>query len=102
MPEARIPHATAIHEYVDWARQCEAQPSRVQRVAVFAAWATKVTEAVRAPHSGEPKRKRRGAHGRREVDGAATDDAQGQGKTASFGEAATADGKMGGGTRDAA
>ena len=40
-------------------RQCEARPSRVQRVADFAAWAEKVTEGVRAPHSGEPKRKRR-------------------------------------------
>ena len=83
-------------------QQCEARPSRVQRVADFAAWATKVTEAVRAPRSGEPKRKRRGAQGRREVDGAATGDAQGQGTTASLGEAATADGEMGGGARDAA
>ena len=67
-------------------RQCEARPSRVQRVADFAAWATKVTEAVRAPPSGEPKRKRRGAHGRRDVDGAATGAVQGQGTTASLGE----------------
>ena len=67
-------------------RQCEARPSRVQRVADFAAWATKVTEAVRAPPSGEPKRKRRGAHGRRDVDGAATGSVQGQGTTASLGE----------------
>ena len=80
----------------------EARPSRVQRVSDFAAWAEKVTEGVRAPHSGEPKRKRRWSGGRREVDGAATGDAHGQGTTASLGEAATADVEMGGGTRDAA
>ena len=51
-------------------RQCEARPSRVQRVADFAAWAEKVTEGARAPHSGEPKRNRRWSGGRREVDGA--------------------------------
>ena len=89
-------------------RQCEARPSRVQRVADFAAWAEKVTEGVRAPHSGEPKRKRRrpggrrGSHSRWESDGAATGDAQGQGTTTPLGEAATADVETGGGARDAA
>ena len=83
-------------------RQCEARPSRVQRVADFAAWAEKVTEGVRAPHSGEPKRKRRWSSSRREVDGAATGDAQGQGTTAPLGEAATADVETDGGARDAA
>ena len=83
-------------------RQCEARPSRVQRVADFAAWAEKVTEGVRAPHSGEPKRKRRWSSSRREVDGAATGDAQGQGTTAPLGGAATADVETDGGARDAA
>ena len=72
-------------------RQCKARPSRVQRVANFAAWAEKVTEGVRAPHSGEPKRKRRWPSSRREVDGATTGDAQGQATTTPLGEAATAD-----------
>ena len=89
-------------------RQCKARPSRVQRVADFAAWAEKVTEGVRAPHSGEPKRKRRqsggrrGSHGRWEGDGDAAGDAQGQGTTTPLGEAATADVETDGGTRDAA
>ena len=80
----------------------EARPSRVQRVSDFAAWAEKVTEGVRAPHSGEPKRKRRWQNSRREVDGATTGDAQGQGTTTPLGEAATAAVEMDGGTRDAA
>ena len=89
-------------------RQCEARPSRVQRVADFAAWAEKVTEEVRAPHFGEPKRKRRrsdgrrGSHSRREGDGDATGDAQGQGTTAPLVEAATADVETDGGARGAA
>jgi len=82
--------------------QCEARPSRVQRVAAFAAWAEKVTEGVRTPHSGEPKRKRRWSSSRREVDGAATGEAHEQGTTTPLGEAATADAGTDGGARDAA
>ena len=80
----------------------------MQRVADFAAWAEKVTEGARAPHSGEPKRKRRrsggrrGSHSRWEDDGDATGDAQGQGTTAPLEEAATADVETDGGARDAA
>ena len=71
-------------------------------------WAEKVTEGVRAPHSGEPKRKRRqsggrrGSHGREEGDGDTTGDAQGQRTTAPLGETATADVEKDGGARDAA
>ena len=83
-------------------RQCKARPSRVQRVATFAAWAEKVTEGVRAPHSGEPKRKHRRPSSRREVDGSTTGDAQGQATTTPLGEAATADAEADGGTRDVA
>ena len=74
----------------------------MQRVANFAAWAEKVTEGVRAPHSGEPRRKRRWPSSRREVDGATTGEAQGQATTTPLGEAATADAETDGGTRDAA
>jgi len=79
--------------------QCEARPSRVQRGADFAAWAEKVTEGVRTPHSGEPKRKRRWSSSRREVDGAAIGDAHEHGTTAPLGEAATADAETDGGAR---
>ena len=104
--EAKADVTTEEREKPDTAgaeeRQCESRPSRVQRVADFAAWAEKVTEKVRAPHSGEPKRKRRWPSGRREVDGAATGDVQEQGTTAPLGEAATADVETGGSACDAA
>ena len=61
-----------------------------------------MTEGVRAPHSGEPRRKRRWPSSRRKVDGATTGDAQGQATTTPLGEAATADVETDGGTRDAA
>ena len=57
---------------------------------------------MRAPHSGEPRRKRRWPSSRREVDGATTGEAQGQATTTPLGEAATADAETDGGARDAA
>ena len=83
-------------------RQSSAGSEREQMITDVVPGATIGTETARAPHSEGLKRKRRGARGRRDVDGAATGGAQGQSTTAPLEETAAAGVTVGGGTRDAA
>ena len=71
-------------------RQSSAGSEREQMITDVVPGATIGTETARAPHSKGLKRKRRGARGRRDVDGAATGGAQGQSTTAPLEETAAA------------
>ena len=82
-------------------RRGPAGSGRVQKTTDVAPGATIGTETARAPRSEGLKRKRRGARGRRDVDGAAAGGARGQNMTAPLEEAAAAGVTVGGGTRGA-